>query len=322
MSAKIKSKKISLVVPCFNEEGNVIEFYKCVKEYYQDSIENIEFIFIDDGSEDQTYQKLQQIYNNVKEKMVIVIRFSRNYGKEAAIYAGLQHATGKYVCIIDADLQQPPEVVKKMEKILDEETDVDCVTAYQEKRHEGKIISFIKKMFYNIINKVADVQFIDGASDFRMFRQNIRDAILMLSEKERFSKGIFSWIGFETKYIPYEVKERHSGGSKWSFKKLVKYGFNGIMAFSIAPLKCATFLGGSISFITLLYFIIVIIQKILFGIDVPGFPTLVCLILLLGGIQLIILGIIGEYLGKTYIEGKNRPIYIAKEILGEDENSK
>jgi len=202
-----------------------------------------------------------------------------------------------------------------MEELLDLNDDVDCVAAYQQVRHEGKILSVFKNCFYRMINRMTDIEFVAGASDFRMFRKNVKDAILNLQERYRFSKGIFSWIGFETAYIPYEVQERHSGNSKWPFRKLIKYGIGGIVSFTTTPLKIAMHMGGIISGASFIYLVIVIAQKLINDIKVPGYPTLVSLILLLGGVQLIMLGIIGEYLGRTYIEGKNRPIYIAKKIL-------
>ena len=309
----MENAKISLIIPCYNEAENIHAFYNMVKESYKQEIKNIEFVFIDDGSSDSTFCKLQELYNRYEH--IKVICFSRNFGKEAAIYAGLSHAGGKYNCIIDADLQQSPEVVKEMEELLDLNDDVDCVAAYQQVRHEGKILSVFKNCFYRMINRMTDIEFVAGASDFRMFRKNVKDAILNLQERYRFSKGIFSWIGFETAYIPYEVQERHSGNSKWSFRKLIKYGMGGIVSFTTTPLKIAMHMGGIISGASFSYLVIVIAQKLINDIKVPGYPTLVSLILLLGGVQLIMLGIIGEYLGRTYIEGKNRPIYIAKKIL-------
>lgn len=314
------NKKVSLIVPCYNEASNVAAFYNWVKECYGSRVTEIEFVFIDDGSTDDTYHELKKIYDHKGDEDVIVISFSRNFGKESGIFAGLEYANGDYICIIDADLQQSPEVVMQMENILDNDENIDCVTAFQAVRHESKILEVVKKMFYKVINKMTDVDFVSGASDFRMFRKNVKNAILMLPERDRFSKGIFSWIGFHTKYLPYEVYDRHAGSSKWSFRKLLRYGLGGIMSFTVTPLKCATFAGGTFSVISLIYFIVVICQKVFLDITIPGYPTLVCLILLLGGIQLIMLGIIGEYLGRTYVEGKNRPVYLARIILKEDKD--
>lgn len=307
--------KISLIVPCYNEEENISKFYKEVKKVFVK--EDYEIIFINDGSTDETLKELKKICKE-KTPNVKIINFSRNFGKEAGIYAGLQNACGKYVSIIDADLQQNPKYVLKMVEILDKNDDIDSVVAYQEKRKEGFILSFLKKSFYKIINKVTDVKFVNGASDFRTFRKNMVDAILELKEYYRFSKGIFSWVGFNNYYMPYEVEERKSGKTKWSFWKLLKYAFNGIVAFTTAPLKFATFLGFALSTLSGIYLIVVLLQKLCFGIAIPGYATIVMLILLLGGIQLFCIGLIGEYLSKTYVEVKNRPIYIAKEIITND----
>lgn len=257
----MENAKISLIIPCYNEAENIHAFYNMVKESYKQEIKNIEFVFIDDGSSDSTFCKLQELYNRYEH--IKVICFSRNFGKEAAIYAGLSHAGGKYNCIIDADLQQSPEVVKEMEELLDLNDDVDCVAAYQQVRHEGKILSVFKNCFYRMINRMTDIEFVAGASDFRMFRKNVKDAILNLQERYRFSKGIFSWIGFETAYIPYEVQERHSGNSKWSFRKLIKYGMGGIVSFTTTPLKIAMHMGGIISGASFIYLVIVIAQKLI-----------------------------------------------------------
>lgn len=317
----MEKAKLSLIVPCYNEVGNVTAFYEAAKEAFADMLSSLEMVFVDDGSQDGTYDKLAGIYADAAGKCrVKVVRFSRNFGKEAAMYAGLQHADGAYLCLIDADLQQPPAVAKHMMTILDEKPAVDCVAAYQAVRHEGRFMSFMKKAFYRVINRMTEVNFVSGASDFRMFRRNVADAILALEEKYRFSKGIFSWIGFETEYIPYEAQKRFSGEAKWSFRKLMKYAVGGITSFSVTPLRVAAHIGGFFSAAALLYFFVVLAQKLIWSIPIPGYATLVCLILLLGGLQLIMLGIIGDYLGKVYIEEKNRPIYITKTVLGEDED--
>ena len=313
--------KLSLFVPCYNEVGNVTAFYEAAIEAFSDMLPSLELVFVDDGSRDGTYEKLKNIYAGAAGVCrVKVVRFSRNFGKEAAMYAGLQHAAGTYLCLIDADLQQPPAVARAMMAVVDEKPAVDCVAAYQAVRHEGRFMSFMKKAFYRVINGMSEVDFVSGASDFRVFRRNVADAILMLQEKYRFSKGIFSWIGFETEYIPYEAQKRFSGEAKWSFRKLMKYAVGGITAFSVTPLRVAAHIGAFFSAASLLYLLVVLAQKLIWSIPVPGYATLVCLILLLGGLQLVMLGIIGEYLGKVYIEEKNRPIYIAKAVLGEDED--
>lgn len=311
--------KLSLVIPCYNEEENVELFYEEVRKCFQGKIEAYEFIFVNDGSKDKTMKKLKKIYQNKGRQQVKIIGFSRNFGKEAAIYAGIQQAVGEYTTVIDADLQQRPEVVLQMVQILDENEDCDCVAAFQEKRNEGRVLTFFKNAFYKIINKIADTEFISGASDFRTFRSNMRTAILSMSEYHRFSKGIFSWVGFETKFIPYVAEKRNAGTSKWSFRKLFKYGLDGIISFSVAPLRLATWAGTICAELALLYMVIIFFQKLFFGIDVPGHATVVTLILFIGGVQLFFLGILGEYISKMYIQEKNRPIYITRETLGIEE---
>lgn len=305
--------KLSLVIPCFNEEKNVLPLFEKVNETFQNRIDSYEFIFVNDGSFDCTKDELAKIADSTNLPITI-INFSRNFGKEAAIYAGLKSAEGDLISLIDADLQQDPEYIVKMVQYLDENSEFDCVAAFQETRHEGFFKRFCKRRFYHLINKMSDTEFVDGASDFRTFRSNMKDAILEMSEYHRFSKGIFSWVGFNTYYMPYEADARLSGTTKWSFWKLMKYAFEGIVAFTTVPLKISTGVGIFTALASFIYLIVVIIQKLAFGIAVPGYATIVVLILLLGGLELLALGINGEYLSKTYIQSKHRPIYIAKEI--------
>ena len=305
---------LSLVVPCFNEEENIIEFYDCVEDCFEGKNFTYEFVFVNDGSKDKTLLKLKEL-TKTKQSNIQVISFSRNFGKESAIYAGLSRAKGDAVCIIDADLQQRPEVVLKMKEILDTKPEVDCVAAFQEKRKEGKVLSALKSCFYKIINKVSEVGFVNGASDFRLMRRQMVNAVLSMTEYHRFSKGILSWVGFNTEHIAYEVQPREHGESKWSVVKLTKYAIEGIVAFSTAPLKIATIVGFLSSLLSVIYLLVVIIQKLFFEIAVPGYATIVVLILLLGGLILFSLGIIGEYLAKIYVQIKNRPIYIEKEYF-------
>lgn len=306
--------KLSLIIPCFNEQDNIKEFHHITTNVLSNSSYYYEFIFVNDGSNDNTLKILKEIYQEDIEH-VNVISFSRNFGKEAAIYAGLHNISGDYITIIDADLQQNPKLLLKMLEILEANPDYDCVAAYQKERHENLILRTSKKLFYKLINRLSDIEFHPGASDFRTMRRTMADAILSLPEYHRFSKGLFSWVGFETYYLPYIAEDRFSGTSKWSFISLFKYAINGIIAFTVSPLKIATYLGASFSFVSLLYMVIIVIQKIFFSIDIPGYPTLISVILLLGGIQLFILGIIGEYLSRIYIEGKRRPVYIEKLVL-------
>lgn len=311
--------KLSLIIPCYNEDENVSPLFNKINETFSSENFSYEFIFVNDGSTDNTMDELRKISSESKNP-VKVIDFSRNFGKEAAIYAGLQNASGDYISLIDADLQQNPGYVLNMVKFLDENENYDCVCAYQEKRKESKINVFFKNSFYKIINKISDTEFVNGASDFRTFRRNMLGGILEMTEYHRFSKGIFSWVGFRTYYMPYTVDERAAGTSKWSFWKLCKYAIEGIVAFTTTPLRISTMVGTATSFASLVYMLVVIIQKLAFGIAIPGYATIVVLILFLGGVQLLSLGIIGEYLSRTYIQAKGRPVYITREILSNTED--
>lgn len=310
--------KLSLVVPCYNEAENVAAFRDAVVSAFDGCGYDYEIVFIDDGSRDATLHNLRKLYREHRCPMK-VISFSRNFGKEAGLYAGLQHASGEYISLIDADLQQRPEIVRDMVKILDEKPEFDVVAAYQDRRGEGKVLSFFKKCFYSIINHLSDVTLRADASDFRTFRRSVAESILRLGEYHRFSKGIFSWVGYSTCFIPYTACERAAGRTKWSFRKLVNYAIEGIIGFSTRPLRLAAYLGVMTAFAALVYLVIVVLQKLIVGIDVPGYATIIVLILLLGGMQLFCIGIIGEYVGKTFEQSKQRPIYIAKEILGVDQ---
>lgn len=310
---------LSLVVPCYNEEGNVEKFFSETNRVFDGRNFEYEFVFVNDGSKDKTGICLKKLYDENKNGKIQVLSFSRNFGKEAAIYAGLKAARGDMVCLIDADLQQRPEVVLQMLDTINGNEELDCVTAYQENRRESKMMISLKNAFYKIINKITEVNFVNGASDFRLMKRNMVDAVIKMSEYHRFSKGIFSWVGFNTEYIPYNVEERESGKSKWSAGKLFKYAIDGIVSFSTLPLKLSTFVGFISAIVSLIYLVVVIIQKLVFGIDVPGYATIVVLVLFLGGLQLFSLGILGEYISKIFVQVKNRPIYILKEHLGKDD---
>lgn len=305
--------KLSLVVPCYNEEGNVPLFYDAVKKDFEGSGIDYELVFVNDGSRDGTFRELKKLCDG--DIPVKIVNFSRNFGKESAMYAGLKESEGEYVSIIDADLQQKPSIALDMVRTLETEPEYDCVAAYQEQRHESKLLVFFKKSFYKTINKFSDTEFTQGASDFRTFRRPMVEAILEMDEYFRFSKGLFSWVGFNTKFIPYEAEERATGTSKWSFTKLFKYALEGIFAFTTAPLRISTILGLLTAFLSIIYLIVVVVQKLCFGIAVEGYATIVVLILLLGGIQLTCIGIIGEYIARTYVQTKGRPIYIAKQVI-------
>ncbi|MCL1951267.1 MAG: glycosyltransferase family 2 protein [Oscillospiraceae bacterium] len=305
---------LSLVLPCFNEASNVEAMHDAVVSAFDGCGFAYEMVFVDDGSSDGTFARLKALREKSKQS-VTVVRFSRNFGKESAIYAGLQHARGDYVTLIDADLQQPPALALEMARFLDENEDFDCVAAFQEQRNEGKAVAFMKNCFYRLMNRITEIEFVQGASDFRTMRRPMVEAILSLGEHNRFSKGIFSWVGFRTHYIPYKAAQRHTGTTKFGTRKLFRLAFDGIVSFTTMPLRLAAFAGVFSALAALVYMLVVIVQKLAFGIDVPGYATLVVLILFLGGLQLLGLGVLGEYLAKTYVESKRRPIYLAREVL-------
>lgn len=308
--------RISFVIPCYNEEENIRPMFEAVKKAF-DGL-SYEMVFVDDGSKDKTLKVLKELTGQ-KNTAVQVLSFSRNFGKDAAIYAGLKAAKGDFVTLIDADLQQDPTVAREMLHILETNPECDEVCAFQAQRKEGFVLRTFKHLFYKIINKSAEVEFVDGASDFRTFRRNAVEALLQMTEYHRFSKGLFSWIGFSTKYIPYEVKERNAGTTKWSFRKLFRYAMEGLISFTTLPLKAVRNSGLVIAALAFLYAFVVLIQKLAFGISVSGYATIVILILLLGGLNLLGLGIIGEYLSRIYMQVKNRPVYILKKVWTNEE---
>ena len=311
--------KLSLVVPCYNEGENVIPFHEAVLNAFRDCGYAIEIVYVDDGSRDATLHNLKKIYAR-QDCPVKIVSFSRNFGKEAGIYAGLQHASGDYISLIDADLQQRPEIVRDMVQMLEEEPEYDIVAAYQDRRNEGKMLSFFKRSFYSIINRLSKVSLQADASDFRTFRRSVRDSILELGEYHRFSKGIFAWVGYNTLFIPYTACPRQNGSTKWSFWKLLNYAMEGIVGFSTAPLRLATILGSATGVAALIYLICVILEKLIKGIAVPGYATIIVLLLFYSSMQLFCIGIIGEYVGRNFEQSKNRPIYIAKEVIGEEDS--
>ena len=306
--------KLSLVAPCYNEAENVDAFQDAVISAFEGCGYDYEIVFVDDGSRDATLHNLKKLYAQQKCPTK-VISFSRNFGKESAIYAGMEHADGEYICLIDADLQQRPEIAREMVQILEQQPRFDVVAAYQDRRGEGKVLSFFKKCFYSIINRLSGVSLHSDASDFRTFRRSVRDSLLQLAEYHRFSKGIFAWVGYSTHFIPYTACARHAGKTKWSFRKLLNYAIEGIVGFSTSPLRFATYMGMFTALGAILYSIVVVIQKLMGGILIPGYATIIVLILLLSSIQLFCIGIIGEYVGRTFEQTKDRPIYIAKEVL-------
>lgn len=314
------SVKHSLVIPCFNEEGNVEIFFSAAKEAMKGYTDNYELIFVNDGSRDKTGEVLKKIFENNKDTKIKIINFSRNFGKESAMFAGLEASVGEYTTIIDADMQQRPEVAVQMGRILDDHPEYDMVAAFQEKRKEGALLGKIKTAFYSVINKVSEVNLIEDASDFRTMRRTVVETIISLKEYHRFSKGIFSWIGFNTCSIPYEVMERESGETKWSFRKLLKYALDGIMAYTDLPLKLPLYFGiGTGVFDVILFLGLIITDYFIVDKDCR-FGYLACLIILLFAILSVFVGIAGIYIGKIHTQVKERPIYIAKEILTYEEN--
>ncbi|MBR3366778.1 MAG: glycosyltransferase family 2 protein [Lachnospiraceae bacterium] len=307
--------RLSVIVPCYNEEGNVKRFYEeTVRALGDELMRDTELIFVNDGSRDATLAHLHEIYES-SEYHVKVLSFSRNFGKEAALLAGLRAAEGELTSIIDADLQQRPEYILQMMEILDTHPEYDAVACYQDERKEGKLMSFVKTCFYKVIDSMTDVKIAQAASDFRLLRRPVVDAILSLPEKCRFSKGIFAWVGFETYLMPYTVEERTEGTSKWNFWKLLKYAFSGIISFSDKPLIISSIVGILLFCIAILMMIVVVIKTLIWGDPVAGFPTLCSLLLLLSGVQLLSVGILGQYMAKNYTETKDRPVYILKEEL-------
>lgn len=303
--------KLSIIVPCFNEQDSIDIFYKESINFISDLKVLYEIIFIDDGSRDNTLEKiknLSEIDDNVK-----YISFSRNFGKEAALYAGLKKSTGDYVVVMDVDLQDPPKLLPKMLEII-QNCEYDIVgTRRVSRKGEPVIRSFFARLFYKFINTVSDMKLVDGARDYRLMTRQVTDSILELDEYNRFSKGLFTWVGFKTYWIEYENIERAVGETSWSFWGLLKYSIEAIVSFSTVPLSLSTFFGVLFSLVSFVAILFIIIKNLLYSNPVPGWPSTVCLILFVSGIQLISIGILGKYLEKTYIETKNRPIFIIKE---------
>lgn len=303
---------ISVVVPCFNEEESIPLFYAEMERVRKVMGTEFEYIFINDGSSDNTLSVLRDL--NLVNPKANYISFSRNFGKEAALYAGLQHAQGKYVTVMDVDLQDPPELLIEMKKRLDEVVELDCVGTRRVTREgEPPIRSFFARMFYKLINHISQVEMVDGARDFRLMRRPMVDAILELSEYNRFSKGIFAWVGFETQYLEYKNVERVAGKTSWNFWSLFKYSIEGIVNFSDAPLNIA-FVGGLLSwFLAFIMVVFIVVRTLVFGDPTSGWPSLMTVILFLGGFQLLTIGILGKYIGKIFMETKKRPVYVIKE---------
>lgn len=310
-------ERMSIVVPCYNEQDTVSLFYAEMNRVAEQGGEGValpelELIFVDDGSSDQTAEIIRQLCQ--KDPRVRLLSFSRNFGKEAAIYAGLKAATGAYVATMDVDLQDPPDLLPAMYETL-RTGEYDCVaTRRVTRKGEPPIRSFFARAFYRLINRISDTQIVDGARDYRLMTRQMVDAVLSMREYNRFSKGIFSWVGFKTKWLSYENVERAAGETKWSFFKLLLYSLDGITAFSTAPLAIASYVGILSCLAALIMIVVIVVKTLVWGDPVAGYPSLVCIIMMLGGIQLLCIGILGQYLAKTYLETKRRPIYILREF--------
>ena len=304
--------KISVAVPCYNEEPALEPFFAAVSAVAEQMPEvAFEFLFIDDGSRDRTLEKMQELAR--RDSRVKYISFSRNFGKEAGIYAGLENATGDYVVVMDADLQDPPALLPEMYRSIKEEG-YDCVGSRRVTRKgEPPIRSLFARLFYKLINKMSDAEIVDGARDFQMMSRQVVEAILSMGEYNRFSKGIFGWIGFKKKWLEYENIERVAGETKWSFWQLLLYAIEGIVAFSTTPLVISSVFGLICCVLALVMILVIIARTLIFGDPTSGWPSLVCIMLLLSGVQMLGIGIVGQYLAKTYLETKKRPIYLVRQ---------
>ena len=305
-------KKITVIVPCFNEQDALPIYYKemCRVMHKMPEVE-IEMLFVDDGSTDRTLSVMKDL-NSLDEKCKY-LSFSRNFGKEAAIYAGLKNATGDYVAIMDVDLQDPPELLPQMYQILEEGEYDNVATKRSTRKGEPVIRSFLSETFYKCINKISKTEIVSGARDYRLMNRRTVDAVLEMSEYNRFSKGIFEWVGFRTEWLEFENVERSAGETKWSIRKLFTYSLEGIMGFSVAPLSFASVIGLLFCVLSFLMVIVIVVRTLVWGDPVAGWPSLVCIVFMVGGVQLLCTGIVGQYLAKTYLETKHRPIYILKD---------
>lgn len=311
---------LSAIVPCFNEEENVDYFYQEFMKnaaFFEEKGLDYELLYIDDGSSDRTVQKVKELHR--RDSRVVLISFSRNFGKEAAMYAGLQAARGDYVAIMDADLQDPPSLLPEMFGYISEGYD-QVATRRVTREGEPPVRSWFARRFYHLINRFSKTEIVDGSRDFRLMTRQVVNSILEVTEYNRFSKGLFSWVGYKTKWIAFENVERKYGETKWSFRSLFSYALDGIIAYSTVPLALSSFFGILFCLIAFLMIIIIVVRKVAFGDPTPGWPSMVCIILLIGGIQLLCIGIMGQYLSKTYLEVKNRPIYLVREKIGQEED--
>lgn len=306
---------LSVIVPCYNEEENVALFYdEFVKNdaFFQEKSIEVELLYIDDGSEDRTVEEVKKLRE--KDERVHLVSFSRNFGKEAAMYAGLQKSKGDYVVLMDVDLQDPPALLPEMFAHLEEGYD-SVATRRVSRKGEPPVRSFFARRFYRLMKKISKTEIMDGARDYRLMTRQMVDAILSMEEYNRFTKGIFGWVGFHTKWLEYENVERVKGETKWNFWKLLLYSFDGITAFSTVPLMLASLMGVLFCAVAFFMIVFIIVRKLMFGDPVSGWPSLVCIILMTSGVQFFCTGILGQYLAKTYMEVKRRPIYLVKEEL-------
>lgn len=308
--------QLSLIVPCYNEQEALPIFYKEVTRVVTDMQIEYELLLVNDGSSDHTLQVMKELA--AQDEHVVFLSFSRNFGKEAAMYAGFCNAKGEYVAVMDADMQDPPSLLPDMMKILDTGEYDSVATRRVSRVGEPPIRSWFARRFYALINKISDADIVDGARDFRLMRKEMVEAIIAMSEYNRFSKGIFGWIGFRTYWLPYENVERVAGETKWSFWKLLKYAIDGIINFSQTPLSIASWSGIGMTFLSFLLLILIVLRRLIFGDPVAGWASTVCIVIFIGGIQLFCLGIMGQYLARTYLETKRRPHFIIADTNGED----
>ena len=305
-------EKITVIVPCYNEQEALHYYYEEMSRVMNEMKEvDFELLFINDGSKDKTLEVIKELAS--KDERVKYISFSRNFGKESAMYAGFENSTGDYVCLMDADLQDPPRLLPEMFKAIKEEGYDSAATRRVTRKGEPPIRSFFARMFYKIMNKISDTELMDGARDYRLMTRQFVNSLLEMKEYNRFSKGLFGWVGYQTKWIEFENVERVAGETKWSFWKLFKYALEGITAFSTTPLILSSILGIIFCLIAFLAIVFIIIKTLVYGDPTPGWPSLACIIVFVSGVQLFCMGVIGQYLSKTYLEVKNRPIYIVKE---------
>ncbi len=308
-------KLLSVIVPCYNEEESIADFYEELMKnsgFFKEKDLEVEILYIDDGSKDGTVREVKKLHE--KDERVRLISFSRNFGKEAGIYAGLNHAKGDYLVVMDVDLQDPPSLLPEMFSYIEQGYD-SVATRRVTRKGEPVIRSFFARMFYKLMNKISSTEIVDGARDYRLMTRQVADAILSMQEYNRFTKGIYGWVGFQTKWLEFENVERRKGETKWSFWKLLKYSLEGIISFSTAPAGFASFMGIVFCMLAFLLIAVIIVRTLIFGDPVAGWPSLVCIISLVSGVQLFCVGIVGQYVAKTYLEVKKRPIYIVKEEL-------